>query len=136
VIPDPLVILVFIAALLGLGLGQVVIDQSLWGLGAMAVFFGFIMGLHWLMFKESGLGWGDAKLGLALSIWLGPFLSVFTFFAATILALIVWIVAGFKLGYSRSRPLQFGPFIALAAMAFGIARAIDPLIITHLLLPK
>lgn len=136
VIPNLLVGLIAIGAVGAVLTGHPDLEQALWGLGSVTLYLGIIMLIHFGLFRNPGLGWGDFKLSIALSLWLGPFLSLFTFFSATAIAMLFWVAIGWRLGFDRRRPLQFGPFIAAAALVFALARVLDPQVVNHLLLPQ
>ncbi len=103
------------------------------GTGIMGLLLLFNLSLYWVLSHRLGLGWGDIKLILVAGFWLGPILSVFMLFLAALLAVIFWLISGRKLGFTRKRPLQFGPFLASSTLLFGLARLFDPELIRHLL---
>jgi len=82
---------------------------------------------------DKSLALGDVKLCLAVGLWLGWVLAIYAFFIASLLASLSWIISGLFNGYSIQRRLQFGPFVALSTLLFGIGRAVDPNFVTHLL---
>jgi leader peptidase (prepilin peptidase)/N-methyltransferase len=66
---------------------------------------------------EPGLGLGDAKLVAALALWLGS-ATAYMILLATLLGLTVAV-----LGRAGPRqPLAFGPMIAAAGWAVGVAK--------------
>jgi len=100
---------------------------------AVFIYFGMIMLIQKLFLNSSGLGVGDLKLAMVIGFWLGPLLSVYVFFLATLFALIYWLTLGLIKGIKMDRRIQFGPFIALSALIMGVGRALDPHISTTIL---
>ena len=82
---------------------------------------------------DKTLALGDVKLCLVVGLWLGWVLAIYVFFVASLLASLFWIITGVFKGFSIQRRLQFGPFVALSTMLFGIGQAVDPHFVTHLL---
>ncbi len=133
IIPNKLLFIVLVAGLLRAAgnWDQILFQFS--GVLPMLLLFGFIILIQIFYVKKPGLGMGDLKLAMALGIWLGPLLSMYAVFFATLFTLLLWVVQGIGSGYKLQRAIQFGPFIAITAMLFGIGRAFDPQIATHLL---
>src|SRR2546427_10697258 len=76
------------------------------------VFVAIMLG-YALLFREEGMGLGDAKLGAMLGAFLGWKVLLFSLFAAVtvggVLA-IVLLATGLR---GRKDPIPFGPFLAL-----------------------
>ncbi len=133
IIPNIFVLVIVMTALIAIVGGDLSLIHSLGGLGVALIVSGLMLLPQLISKPESGYAFGDVKMSLAVALWLGWILSVYVFFLASILAFITWIIMGFFQGFSARRPLQFGPFVALSTMVFGIGRAMDPQFITHLL---
>ena len=63
------------------------------------------------LFKKEALGGGDIKLYLIIGLVLEPTLIILSLFLATLLALIYALI----FVKDRSKPISFGPFIAISA---------------------
>jgi leader peptidase (prepilin peptidase)/N-methyltransferase len=114
------------AAIAALGLGasfQRSLDAALEGLVAAIVSFVLLDGLrrgYAAIRDKPGLGFGDVKLIAALALWIGlaaPW--------AVALAAALGLLGSRLMRVSDGR-LPFGPFIAVAAFAVGIAREVYP----------
>ncbi len=85
-------------------------------LGAMLGYL-FLWGVYW-MFRlatgKEGMGYGDFKLLAALGAWMGwqmlPLIVILSSFVGAVLGIAGIIL----LGRERSRPLPFGPYLAIA----------------------
>lgn len=84
--------------------------QSIWG----AVLMGILLsGIYKI--SHGGMGWGDVKLCSVLGLWLGPVLSLYCLFLASLIGTVVVLVC-ILMGYRRWRePLPFAPFLCLSA---------------------
>lgn len=133
IIPNIFVLLILFTAGLGILAGTVNPSHSLLGLGVALIVSIFIVLPQWFGSSDKTLSLGDVKLCLAVALWLGWILSVYVFFFASLLASLTWIFSGFFKGFSGQRRLQFGPFVALSTVIFGIGRVVDPSFVTHLL---
>ena len=131
IIPNIFVLVIFLVGILGISFGHISILNSLQGMGVALIVSSFILLPQFINKSEYALG--DVKLSLAVALWLGWILSVYVFFLASILATLTWLFMGIFKGYSNKRSLQFGPFVALSTLIFGIGRLVDPQLITHLL---
>ena len=133
IIPNAFVLVILAAAILALFSGTVDPTQSFFGMGvAMAI--SLLIILPQKFGKGDGIiALGDVKLVLVVALYLGWILSVYVFFLASFLAFLTWIISGFSKGFSIKRKLQFGPFVALSTMIFGIGKSLDPQFVTHLL---
>ncbi len=133
IIPNRFVVLILVVAALGLISGYVHPLHSLIGLGVALVVSLFIILPQKYGGTDNTIALGDVKLCLAAALWLGWVLSVYVFFLASLLAVLAWGISGFFKGFSTQRRLQFGPFVALSTLIFGIGRVVDPQFVTHLL---
>ncbi len=133
IIPNLFVLLIIIAGVLGVASGTVSLLHSIIGLGVATVVALFIVIPQKLGAGDNTLALGDVKLCLAVALWLGWILSTYVFFLASLFAFFAWVITGFFNGFSVQRRLQFGPFVALATLIFGIGRVLDPQFVTHLL---
>ena len=64
--------------------------------------------------KMDGMGYGDFKLTAALGAWLGWQLLPFTIMLAAVLGAVLGILIMVIKKYSRTTPLPFGPYLAVA----------------------
>ncbi|NQV16802.1 prepilin peptidase [bacterium] len=132
-IPNLFVMIILLVAVVGIASGIVSLDHSLKGIGVALVTSILLVIPQKLVNPELDYAWGDVKLCFAVALWLGWILSIYVFFLASLGAVLVWVFSGLKAGYSANRPLQFGPFVALSTMIFGIGRVLHPQFITDLL---
>lgn len=132
-IPNLFVMIILFVAAVGIASGLVSLDQSVKGIGVALVTSFFLVFPQKLINPEMDYAWGDVKLCFAVALWLGWILSIYVFFIASLGAAIVWLLSGIKTGYSVKRPLQFGPFVALATIVFGVGRIIHPQFVTDLI---
>jgi len=133
IIPNRFIVWILVVDGIGLVSGTLAWQQSLLGLG-----IGLAVTLMLLLPQlqtgaTKGAALGDVKLVLVITIWLGWILAVYALFIATLLAFISWLVLGVLKGFDIKRSLQFGPFVALSTLIFGIAKVMDPQFVTHLL---
>ncbi|MEA3287893.1 MAG: A24 family peptidase [Candidatus Marinimicrobia bacterium] len=133
IIPNKLLFVILAAGFLRVSRSWDQLWFQLSGALPMLILLGMIILIQLVYIKKPGLGMGDLKLAMVLGVWLGPLLAMYTMFVATLLTLLLWVFQGIWGGYKLQRAIQFGPFIALSAMVFGIGRALDPQITTHLL---
>ncbi len=132
-IPNRLLLLIVAAALLDASGHWHSSWQQLGTAVGIFIYFGLIMLIQKFYLKSKGLGMGDLKFAMVVGLWLGPVLSVYSLFAATVLALLYWLVYGLHSGIKMDRRIQFGPFIALSGLIMGIGRALDPHFVTTIL---
>ncbi len=133
IIPNYFVLIILIVSLIPIisGVGNLV--NALSGLGVAAIVSLFLVIPQRLGSGDKTLALGDVKLCLVVGLWLGWVLAIYVFFVASLLASLFWIITGVFKGFSIQRRLQFGPFVALSTMLFGIGQAVDSHFITHLL---
>jgi leader peptidase (prepilin peptidase) / N-methyltransferase len=122
IIPDPLV---YITIVLGLLLQIITLNTSLIDWLAGPILFSFF-GLIWLLSKGRAMGFGDAKLGMAVGLLLGAAQGIsaiiLAFWIGTAVTLIYMLLVhfGFPLWRGRKRltmksEVPFAPFIILGA---------------------
>ncbi|MBM4352963.1 MAG: prepilin peptidase [Deltaproteobacteria bacterium] len=104
--------------------------SGLIGAAAGAGLVAFVIGAYWLVTKQVGMGWGDAKLMAVIGGFLGWRSLFFIFLAGSIQGL---VYAGLMLAVTRGRPapapgdevppdslrkvkIPFGPFLAIGAL--------------------
>jgi leader peptidase (prepilin peptidase)/N-methyltransferase len=80
------------------------------------IFFSFFASL-WLVSRGRWMGFGDAKLALAIGLFLGlPFGSIAIIFSFWIGALVsIFLLIFCRKSFTTKSPLPFGPFLAIAA---------------------
>lgn len=84
--------------------------------GAMLGYL-FLWVIYWIfkaLTKKEGMGYGDFKLLAALGAWLGWKSLPFIVLAASMTGAIVGVLGILIMKRSRSVPIPFGPFLALA----------------------
>lgn len=133
VVPLSLIITLLVGVGIGLGFELIRWPVALKGLAGILVLMTFIQGLTWLIRKEAGLGWGDVQLALVLSLWLGLELSLMGMFVAVLVAIIVWLAQSKAHDFTWDRKIQFGPYLAVAAMILGFLRVYAPDMLERLL---
>lgn len=95
--------------------------------GALPAFYGFLAGAGFLFLVSEvylrwrgrvGLGFGDVKLLAFIGVLFGPIASLYTIFIGSLLGSIIG--GGMLLLQSQkfSRPLPFGPYLALGALLY------------------
>ena len=114
IIPNAITLPGIVAGLLAnLGTGAVPwLDALIGVLVGGGVFVAIILG-YALLFREEGMGLGDAKLGAMLGAFLGWKALLFSLFVAVIVGgvlAIVLLATGLR---GRKDPIPFGPFLAL-----------------------
>ncbi|NQV30408.1 MAG: prepilin peptidase [Candidatus Marinimicrobia bacterium] len=133
IIPNYFVLIIVFVALIAIVLKNGNLLNALSGLGVATVVSLLLVIPQRFGSGDKSLALGDVKLCLAVGLWLGWVLAIYAFFVASLLASLIWIISGLFQGYSIQRRLQFGPFVALSTLLFGIGRAVDPQFVTHLL---
>jgi leader peptidase (prepilin peptidase)/N-methyltransferase len=73
---------------------------------------------YYLLAKRDGMGGGDIKLLAMIGAFLGWQSLLFVIFASSLSGSVVGIAAMIKQGRGGQTKIPFGPFLALAAMAF------------------
>jgi len=135
VVPLSLVITLLVGDVLAVWFNLIHWQVALKGVIGIAVLMIFIQAFTWLLRKEFGLGWGDVQLAVVLSLWLGLELSLLGMFFAALIAILVWLVQSRKASFSWDRKIQFGPYLAIAAIILGFLRVYDPAVLEKLLFP-
>ncbi|MEK9186423.1 MAG: A24 family peptidase, partial [Patescibacteria group bacterium] len=69
-----------------------------------------------IMTKNSGMGWGDVKLGAALGLWLGLPGIFYALVSAFILGAIFGVILLITKQKGRKDAIPFGPFLAIGAI--------------------
>ena len=114
IIPNAITLPGIVAGVLAnLGTGAVPwLDALIGVLVGGGVFVAIILG-YALLFREEGMGLGDAKLGAMLGAFLGWKALLFALFVAVIVGGVLAIVLLATGVCSRKDPIPFGPFLAL-----------------------
>ena len=133
IIPNYFVLIILFVGFIAMVSGDGSLKHALSGMGVAAIVSLFLVLPQRFGTTSKTLALGDVKLCLAVGLWLGWVLAIYVFFSASLLATFIWIISGPTQGFSTQRRLQFGPFVALSTMLFGIGRAVDPQFVTHLL---
>lgn len=133
VVPLSLIITLLIGDGLALYFQLIHWDFALMGLVAIVILMTFIQALTWLLRKEVGFGWGDVQLAVALSLWLGLELSLVGMFIAVLVTIVIWVVKGRSTDFSWDRKIQFGPYLAIAAIVLGFLKVYDPQFLENLI---
>ena len=132
-IPNGYVLIILFLALMEIVSGTMQLENAIKGMG-VGLAVGLLLILPQLQDKgDGGPALGDVKLVLALGLWLGWILAIYVFFLASILALLWWLIEGFRSGLSTKRRLAFGPFVALWALVMGLGKLLDPQFVVHLM---
>lgn len=88
---------------------------ALAGGGALAA----LLGLYWLVRREEGMGMGDVKLLALFGSYFGAFPALFVIvLLGAMLGSVVGIVVAVAKGSGLRLAIPFGPFLALAALAW------------------
>ncbi len=100
------------------------------GLGALIVYVPFVW-LYSLLFNRRGMGEGDAKLLMAVGVFLGWQAVPMCLLAASVLGLALFIVLGrtrysFATQREGKTAIAFGPLLVIAAVSLRIAYWVDP----------
>ncbi len=133
-VPVSLIIFLLIGDGLALYFNLIRLESAVRGFVGILALLTFIQGLTWLVRKEVGLGWGDVQLTLVLSIWLGLELSLAGLLLAVILAAIAWLSSWLKdRSFSWDRKIQFGPYLAFAAVILGFLKVYAPELLERLI---
>ncbi len=118
IIPDSLIIILagwgVIEGVLTGGIGRLVDNLSASILSAL--FFVLIIIGTQIMTKNSGMGWGDVKLGAALGLWLGLPGIFYALVSAFILGAIFGVILLITKQKGRKDAIPFGPFLAIGAI--------------------
>lgn len=94
------------------------LEESFWGLMAGAGLLFFVAKTYELIRRRQGLGLGDVKLLAFIGMLFGPAASLFTIFLGSMVG---GVIGGGQLLLSRqglSRPLPFGPYLAIGTALF------------------
>jgi len=115
VIPDEVTlffsILVIIMRLIINGYNNAILYFG-YGLGSFVIMY-LLMLLGNFMFKKESLGGGDIKLMFFIGCCLGPWMSLFTIFLSSFIALPLSLILYFK---SKDNVIPYGPFLLIATL--------------------
>ena len=115
IIPDEVTvvfsILVILARWIFLGIGNA-LTFLLYGLGAFLIMY-LLMLFGNFLFKKESLGGGDIKLMFFIGCCVGPWMSIFTIFLSSFIALPLSLLLYFK---SRDSVIPYGPFLLVAGL--------------------
>lgn len=121
IIPDSITIiaslLVFILRIYYFGIVQALV-YILYGVGAFVVMY-LLMLLGNFIFKKESLGGGDIKLMFFIGLALGPWMSVFTIFLSSFIALPLSLIIYFR---SKDGIIPYGPFLLIACLIIILFR--------------
>ncbi len=104
---------------------QYVVHGFIAGVGYLSLVFL----LTWIIFRKQTLGFGDLFLVGVTGLWLGAINVLISIFLGAIIAMIVWLVISFKLGFDRNRPMPFGPYLAFSAI---LVKMINPSLLINI----
>lgn len=133
VVPLSLVVTLLIGDALAVGFNLVHWQIAVKGVIGVSVLMIFVQAFTWLLRKEFGFGWGDVQLAIVLSLWLGLELSLMGMFVAVLVAILVWLAQSRTRDFTWDRKIQFGPYLAIAAIILGFLRIYAPAMLEHLL---
>ncbi len=86
-----------------------------------------LIGVHWLIRREEGMGMGDVKLLAMLGAWFGPFAVLPILFIASVAGSIIGVTLAIRRRAGLQLALPFGPFLALGALVWLYAgRVLEP----------
>jgi leader peptidase (prepilin peptidase)/N-methyltransferase len=115
VIPDEVTvvfsILVILARFILVGASNAILYLG-YGLGAFLVMY-LLMLFGNFIFKKESLGGGDIKLMFFIGCCLGPWMSLFTIFLSSFIALPLSLILYFR---SKDSVIPFGPFLLIATL--------------------
>lgn len=119
VIPDEVTvvfsILVILARFILLGVKDALMYLG-FGIGAFIVMY-LLMLFGNFIFKKESLGGGDIKLMFFIGCCLGPWMSLFTIFLSSFIALPLSLILYFK---SKDSVIPYGPFLLIATLIIVI----------------
>lgn len=107
ILPNILVLIVFILGILYMLLVKKQYLDSLWGVLAGGGFFLLLM-----LVTRGNMGGGDIKLMAALGVWLGLKGTVMTMLFAFVIGALASVIVLIKNGGGRKTMIPFGPFIS------------------------
>lgn len=111
ILPNILVLIVFILGILYMLLVKKQYLDSLWGVLVGGGFFLLLM-----LVTRGNMGGGDIKLMAALGVWLGLKGTVLTMLAAFVIGAAASVVVLAKNGGGRKTMMPFGPFISVGTI--------------------
>jgi len=115
IIPDEVTIVCSISVILSRfimnGLGDAVL-YLVYGIGAFLVMYGLMLFGNFL-FKKESLGGGDIKLMFFVGCAVGPWMSLFTIFLSSFIALPLSLILYYK---NKDNVIPYGPFLLIAAL--------------------
>ena len=94
------------------------IAAALWGLLAGGGFLYAVAELYRLSRGREGLGLGDVKLLAVVGLFFGWQASLYTIFVGSVVGSVLGVAQLLVQGHKLSRPLPFGPYLAIAALLF------------------
>ena len=114
-LPDDITLPLLWAGLIINSFGLIVpLEQALWGAVAGYLSLWSVYWLFKLVTGKEGMGYGDFKLLAALGAWLGwmklPLIILLSSLVGTVVALVLII----SKRQERSKPIPFGPYLAIA----------------------
>jgi len=119
----PLIIIALSSLLIDLSLFESY--KALWGIITALT---FILSIYlivkiWFKFKkrtETPMGMGDILLIIPLGVWLGPLGILLCFLISSILALLIWILLYFLIGFKFNSRMPFGPYLIVSSILIKI----------------
>ena len=100
------------------------LPNIIFSINPLFYFYGFIVGLGYLLFiyiitwvitRKEPLGLGDLQLICLLGLWLGPLKILITIFLSACIGILYWILLYFVKGHEKNRKLPLGTFLSFSA---------------------
>jgi leader peptidase (prepilin peptidase) / N-methyltransferase len=95
--------------------------DAIWGFLAGAGFLWFIGKTYEVLRGHQGLGLGDVKLLAVIGVLFGAQCSVFTIFMGSVVGAVLGVAVLLFFRHTLSRPLPFGPYLAIATYIYLFA---------------